>query len=177
MVYHGEYYTGQRSEDIKKINAKIYSLGFLERKYVIDYYSIATENAVIRYQKYKKLVPTGRVNKETFKALFKSNAEFEDEDINKNVDDNTTKQYGDNNNDTFFSNNSDTIMRSNNNDITITYGEGNKSKTLKNVIFKSKTQAIDPNDGSLVDEYEFIARDLKETEDIAGVDNTDGRYI
>ena len=156
------YSLGQKSNEIYKLNIKLYSLGFLQRQYVNDYYSKATEDAVKRYQKYSGFDSTGNVDNITLESLKVVPQITDNADIDNNVTNNKT--FGNNNTNTFWNNDNDTVLRKNNNDITIKYGEGSKSKILKNVIFKSKQQVITV-DNNVEDVYEFIARDLIESED------------
>lgn len=166
MIYDGVYMLGQKSNDVKKINIKLYSIGFLERKLVNDLYSKGTEDAVRRYQNYVGIPINGQVDLLTFRNLFKEPNTYTDNSGNILNDSDVGSTYGKNNPNSFWNESNDTLLRQNNHEITITYGEGNKSKTLKNVIFRSKQQVISPEDGSIEDVYSFIARDMIESEDV-----------
>lgn len=66
--------------------------------------------------------------------------------------------------DPFFLNNSSKDARKNHKDIIISFGDGSHSKIIKDVFMRSVSVEVDTQGNPISEIYQFIARDLKETD-------------
>ena len=154
-------------DNVRKIQMQLAIRSYLSNSDVDSWFGPNTEKAVKEFQKNNALQVTGEVDKATWEKLFSIDIESDDSENSTETDTqyDTDITYGSNNYDSFFNENNNELFRKNNNDITITYGNGYKYKILKNVIFRSKTQQVNANGEPIADVYEFIARDLIESEE------------
>lgn len=66
--------------------------------------------------------------------------------------------------DPFFLNNSSKIYRKNHKDIIISLGNGANTKTIKDVFMRSVSVQVDTSGNPISEVYNFIARDIKESD-------------
>jgi hypothetical protein len=86
------------------------------------------------------------------------NSEYDDDDNNE-VDANLNAHY-----DPFFLNSSGKIYRKNHKDIIISLGNGANVKTIKDVFMRSVSVQVDTSGNPISEVYNFIARDIKESD-------------
>lgn len=130
-------------------------------------YDSTLENAIMEYQRKKGLDPTGIFNDETCNALYedsqkimKDSIDEENDDIDYDEDRDQIKPHYDQ----FFTKESGKQVRQAHKDITIEFGDGQISKTIKDVIMRSVGVEIDTSGNPVSEVYEFIARDIIESD-------------
>lgn len=170
VLYYNNSSNPYKGENVKLIQMQLCARGFLTNSDVDGWFGIKTENAVKEFQSKNNLTVSGIINEATWNALFNGSGSEPTDNTTNNNSSNSERTnnkiiYGSNNSQSFFNENNTELFRTNNNDITITYGNAYKYKVLKNVIFRSKTQQVNANGEPIADVYEFIARDLIESEE------------
>lgn len=142
-------------------------------------YDAAMERAVKAFQKMKGLKEDGVLNEETLQAL--------SDEANKNSPDNVSDkmdplgdELDENPNEgnphytTYFDENNDKTFRQNVNDIKIVLGQGSITKTIKDVYMRSQTTEFDTSGNPISEVYEFIARDIVESDETKDEGKYDG---
>lgn len=136
-----------------------------------DEYTEEIANAVKQFQKLAGIkVINGILNTETFQTLIKRakslmNDEIEDDSSNTEIPDNTEESNSPHY-DSFFSDDKDKTFRKNNKDIQIIFGDGTIIKTIKDVFMRSVSVEVDTSGNPISEIYEFIARDVKESDEL-----------
>ena len=142
------------------------------------------KNMILNYQKKYGLKQTGILDDELLRDIYKrandnANNEITDEEENStssndsNYNYNTSTDAYDAHYDPFFLNNSDKIYRKNHKDIVISLGDGANTKLIKDVFMRSVSVQVDTSGNPISETYNFIARDIKESD--ASEDNN--KYI
>jgi hypothetical protein len=140
---------------------------------ITDEYNNDVSNAVREFQKTFNLNQTGNLNDATLKGLI-TQAErmsdyVDDDNYGSNEDDeehSNSPHY-----DSFFDDNKHKIHRRNHKDIKIVFGNNSISKTIKDVIMMSVSVEVDTSGNPISEVYEFIARDVVETDEFTDIDN------
>ena len=130
----------------------------------------AFRNIILNYQKKFKLLKTGVLDDNLLHDIYKranSGANNEIEDSSNNNDDNNNSASSDlydAHYDPFFLNNSSKVYRKNHKDIVISFGDGANTKTIKDVFMRSVSVQVDTSGNPISETYNFIARDIKESD-------------
>lgn len=130
----------------------------------------AFRNIILNYQKKFKLLKTGILDDNLLHDIYKranSGANNEINDSSNNNDDNnnsTSSDLYDAHYDPFFLNNSSKVYRKNHKDIVISFGDGANTKTIKDVFMRSVSVQVDTSGNPISETYNFIARDIKESD-------------
>lgn len=130
----------------------------------------AFRNIILNYQKKFKLLKTGVLDDNLLHDIYKRANSGANNEINDSSNDNS-----DNNNsassdlydahyDPFFLNNSSKVYRKNHKDIVISFGDGANTKTIKDVFMRSVSVQVDTSGNPISETYNFIARDIKESD-------------
>lgn len=130
----------------------------------------AFRNIILNYQKKFKLLKTGILDDNLLHDIYKRANSGANNEINDSSNDNN-----DNNNsassdlydahyDPFFLNNSSKVYRKNHKDIVISFGDGANTKTIKDVFMRSVSVQVDTSGNPISETYNFIARDIKESD-------------
>lgn len=130
----------------------------------------AFRNIILNYQKKFKLLKTGILDDNLLHDIYKRANSGANNEINDSSNDNS-----DNNNsassdlydahyDPFFLNNSSKVYRKNHKDIVISFGDGANTKTIKDVFMRSVSVQVDTSGNPISETYNFIARDIKESD-------------
>lgn len=130
----------------------------------------AFRNIILNYQKKFKLLITGILDDNLLHDIYKRANSGANNEINDSSNDNN-----DNNNsassdlydahyDPFFLNNSSKVYRKNHKDIVISFGDGANTKTIKDVFMRSVSVQVDTSGNPISETYNFIARDIKESD-------------
>ena len=146
------------------IQVALASRGLLNRTDITGKYDTATESAVKSLQEQNELSADGVVNENTWNLLFNYLEDNDNEEISE-ADDYLLNTLAQNNNDSFFDKDKKQTLRKNNSTIKITYGNNTMTKTIDNVIFRSKSHTIYSDGTPIADVYEFIGRDLQESQE------------
>ena len=130
----------------------------------------AFRNIILNYQKKFKLLTTGILDDNLLHDIYKranSGANNEINDSSNNNDDNNNSASSDlydAHYDPFFLNNSSKVYRKNHKDIVISFGDGANTKTIKDVFMRSVSVQVDTSGNPISETYNFIARDIKESD-------------
>lgn len=130
----------------------------------------AFRNIILNYQKKFKLLKTGILDDNLLHDIYKranSGANNEINDSSNNNDDNNNSASSDlydAHYDPFFLNNSSKVYRKNHKDIVISFGDGANTKTIKDVFMRSVSVQVDTSGNPISETYNFIARDIKESD-------------
>lgn len=152
------------SDNVKLIQSKLVILNLLRRTDVDGYFGVDTEKAVKSFQKRIGLNSNGIVDKTTWDKLFENSIA---EDVATESNNNTSESsgVGSNNNSSFFNSSRKQSLRKNGNDIIIKFGNEHRIKTLKQVVYRSKSVIINAGGEPIAETYDFIAKDLIESEE------------
>lgn len=71
----------------------------------------------------------------------------------------------------FFDDNKYKMHRRNHKDIKIVFGNNSITKTIKDVIMRSVTVEVDTSGNPISEIYEFVAKDIKESDEISDANN------
>lgn len=127
---------------------------------------------VFAYQKKYNLPQTGFVDDNLLKDIYTrafemANSEIEDDDA-YNTDTASEElpesDVYDAHYDPFFLNNSSKVYRKNHKDIVISLGNGANVKVIKDVFMRSVSVQVDTSGNPISETYNFIARDIKESD-------------
>lgn len=128
---------------------------------------IAFKNIILNYQKKFGLKETGVLDDNLLHDIYKRAQETSSDTI-EDDEENDEEYSGDSNlnphYDPFFLNESGKIERKNNKDIIISFGGGTNRKIIKNVFMRSVSVQVDTSGNPISEVYNFIARDIKETD-------------
>lgn len=134
-------------------------------------YDDTVHAAVLEFQKSHNLPQTGNLNDNTFKHLIYYANEMSDS-ISDDGDDLSAEDvlselphY-----DTYFGEDKYKIYRKNHKDIKIVFGNESIVKTIKDVFMLSVSVEVDTSGNPISEVYEFIARDVVESDEISDIE-------
>lgn len=133
-------------------------------------YGMEVAIAVARFQEMAGMDPTGILNDKTFSAM-NAYADMKMTDIiidEEDEEDGTTESeslYP--HFDSYFKEKRFRIYRQNHKDIKIVFGNSTIAKTIKDVFMRSVTMEVDTSGNPVSEVYEFIARDVVESDEIS----------
>lgn len=136
---------------------------------VTDQYDETVANAVADFQKRVDTNATGILNNATWQGMIyyasKMSDTIEDDSIlDDGVDKTTSKSPHFN---PFFDTDKFKLHRQNHKDIKIVLGNSSVIKTIKDVFMRSVSVEVDTSGNPISETYEFIARDIKESDEIS----------
>ena len=141
-------------------------------------YDDKVEKAVKKFQKKVEITETGILTTEVYQVMIV----YADK-INDNIPEDTTVEeddtiygslsqsphYG-----TFFADDRYKMHRRNHKDMVIQFGNKSITKTIKDVFMRSVSVEVDTSGNPISEIYEFIARDIKESDEISDANKYNG---
>lgn len=132
-------------------------------------YNQAVANAVSSFQKKNGLPATGILNNTTYQAMqlvasgmsSKINPSSSSSSNSSSTTTSVSPHYK-----SFFDTDRLKTHRKNHKDIKIVFGNKSVVKTIKNVFMRSVTVEVDTSGNPIYEVYEFIARDIKESDEL-----------
>lgn len=128
-------------------------------------------NIILNYQKKYGLKQTGVLDDELLHDIYNrakalaNNEVTEDSQSDDEEDNNfSNSDVYDAHYDPFFLNNSDKVFRKNHKDIIISLGDNANTKIIKDVFMRSVSVQVDTSGNPISETYNFIARDIKESD-------------
>ena len=152
-------------EDVRLIQVMLASEGLLKQTDVDGYFGVETERAVKAYQRKQGILVSGIVDKTTWDRLFKDTATIDDSSTPLVGDTGDSYIVGSNNKESFFNPSRKQSLRKNGSNIVITLGDNHRVKMIENVVFRSKAVVINASGEPIAETYDFIAKDLIESEE------------
>lgn len=132
-------------------------------------YDDAVADAVQAFQLKLGLTETGILNNSTYQSMIYYEQKLNDavydesgEIVADGTDVSTSPHFG-----SFFRTDNFKQFRKNHQDIKIIFGDGTIVKTIKDVHIRSVTVEVDTSGNPISEVYEFIARDLTESDEIS----------
>lgn len=136
-----------------------------------DVYDETVENAVSEFQQIVDMDNTGILTTDTLQAMIvyadKMNDTIESSEEESEVTNTETSNSPHYN--SFFNEENYKIHRLNHKDIKIVFGNKSITKTIKDVFMRSVSVEVDTSGNPISEIYEFIARDIKESDEINDV--------
>lgn len=134
-------------------------------------YDNTVENAVIEFQQATGMNVTGVLTTSTLQAMIvyadkMSDVIYGDDESSEDSEDTPSSSPHYN---SFFDDNKYKMHRKNHKDITIVFGNKSITKTIKDVFMRSVSVEVDTSGNPISEVYEFIARDVKESDEISDV--------
>lgn len=142
---------------------------------ITDQYDETVAGAVASFQKMIGNSQTGILNNATWQGMIyyasKMSDVIEDDSSSDDEMDDTTSNSPHFN--PFFDTDKFKLHRQNHKDIKIVLGNSSVVKTLKDVFMRSVSVEVDTSGNPISETYEFIARDIKESDEISDA----GKYV
>ena len=135
-----------------------------------DEYNEKVAEFVCQFQQISNMPVTGILTTATYQAMILysdklMNNEITDDDsvtTSENLDESNSPHY-----ESFFAKDRYKTFRRNSKDIKIIFGNGSIVKTIKNVFMRSVNVEVDTSGNPISEVYEFIAQDVKESDEIS----------
>lgn len=135
-----------------------------------DKYDDTVASVVGQFQNLTGMAVTGILTTATYQAMVlyaekNMNDEITDDStgtISDNLDESDSPHY-----ESFFAQDRYKMFRRNHKDIKIIFGKGSITKTIKDVFMRSVSVEVDTSGNPISEMYEFIARDVKESDEIS----------
>ena len=144
---------------------------------ITDVYDQTTSEKVAQFQSIVGMSATGVLNDATLQTLVL----YVDKNSSDTVDDNGTEELNEEDAasesphyDSFFDEDRYKMHRQNRKDIQIVFGQGSIKKTIKDVFMRSVSVEVDTSGNPISEIYEFIARDIKESDELSDYDKYTG---
>ena len=138
---------------------------------ITDTYDDTVASAVSQFQKKANIKETGILSTSTLQAMILYANEMNDvvnsdeEDVEITVDSLSESPHYT----SFFDDNNYKMHRRNHKDIKIVFGNKSITKTIKDVFMRGVTVEVDTSGNPISEVYEFIARDIKESDEISDI--------
>ena len=133
-------------------------------------YDDTVANMVSQFQQVSGMAVTGILNTSTYQAMVL----YADKNMSDEITDDSTKTTSSNldesdspHYESFFAQDRYKMFRRNHKDIKIIFGKGSITKTIKDVFMRSVSVEVDTSGNPISEMYEFIARDVKESDEIS----------
>lgn len=142
-------------------------------------YDYTLANAVAEFQVIVGMTPTGILTTNTLQAMIlyadkmKDVIESGEEISNETVDKLTESPHYN----SFFDDDNYKMHRRNHKDIKIVFGNKSITKTIKDVFMRSVTVEVDTSGNPISEIYEFIARDVTESDEINDINKYTGTEL
>lgn len=156
-------------EFIPEVRVYLKRAGINIKNLVSTSYDLDMYNSIKEFQELVNLTPSGILNNNTLSSLIK----YVDANNSNNVtDDSGNTQEVINTSDSnphynsFFNTDNYKLARKNGQNIKIVLGNNNNTKTIVDVFFRSQSVEYDTSGNPIAEIYEFIARDIKESDEI-----------
>lgn len=146
---------------------------------VTDVYDETVEDAVRQFQDMVGMRGTGILNDNTLQAMIYYADRISDI-VEESIDEEdgvNTKASDSPHYNSFFDTDKYKLHRRNHKDIKIVLGNNSVVKTIKDVFMRSVTVEVDTSGNPISEVYEFIARDIKESDEISDVTKYNGEEI
>ena len=135
-----------------------------------DEYDDTVSSVVSQFQHLTGMAVTGILTTATYQAMIlyaekNMNNEITDdstETTSNNLDESDSPHY-----ESFFAQDRYKMFRRNHKDIKIIFGSGSITKTIKDIFMRSVSVEVDTSGNPISETYEFIARDVKESDEIS----------
>lgn len=136
-----------------------------------DTYDDSVERAVSQFQQMVGKNPSGTLTTDTLQAMIvyadKMSDTIDDDSTNS---ENTEEVLSDSPHyNSFFDDDKYKMHRRNHKDIKIVFGNKSITKIIKDVFMRSVTVEVDTSGNPISEIYEFVARDIKESDEISDV--------
>ncbi len=139
-----------------------------------DTYDASVEKAVSEFQQKNNLAATGILDTDTWQSMIASAEEMpnsittpeEPSDENEGKDQSDSPHYN-----SFFDEDKNKTHRRNRKDIVIQFGNKTITKTIKDVYMRNVTVEVDTSGNPIFEIYEFIGRDIKESDEASDSKN------
>lgn len=131
-------------------------------------YDDSAERAVSEFQKKAGLSPTGILSTETWQAMIAYADKMPNSITAQEGSDTETtsgSETGSPHYNSFFDDDKNKTHRRNHKDIVIQFGNKTITKTIKDVYMRSVTVEVDTSGNPIFEIYEFIGRDIKESDE------------
>ncbi len=144
-----------------------------------DTYDYTMSTAVSQFQTMVHMTSTGILTTETLQAMIlyadkiSDTIENEEEGAETVVDDLTESPHYN----AFFDDENYKMHRRNHKDIKIVFGNKSITKTIKDVFMRSVTVEVDTSGNPISEVYEFIARDVIESDEISDINKYTGADV
>lgn len=134
-------------------------------------YDNTLADAVVQFQQLVNINATGILTTPTLQAMIvyadrMSNMIVDDSDSSEESEESTSNSPHYN---SFFDDDNYKMHRRNNKDIKIVFGNKSVTKTIKDVFMRGVTVEVDTSGNPISEIYEFIARDVTESDEILDV--------
>ena len=135
-----------------------------------DKYDDTVASVVGQFQHLTGMAVTGILTTATYQAMVL----YAEKNMNDEITDDSTGTTSDNldesdspHYESFFAQDRYKMFRRNHKDIKIIFGKGSITKTIKDVFMRSVSVEVDTSGNPISEMYEFIARDVKESDEIS----------
>lgn len=158
----GHNYSGPAAKEIADLIIKT----GINASRPITYVGADFKDLVIRYQRANNIKETGVVDDALLHNIYMRATLYPNSIESDNEYDNIfpDREIYDAHYDPFFLNNSSKIYRKNHKDIIIEFGDGTNKKIIKDVFMRSVSVQVDTSGNPISEVYNFIARDIKESD-------------
>lgn len=158
---------------IPEVRTYLKRAGINVKSLTSEQYDLDMYNSIKKFQELVNLTPNGILNNLTLSNLIKyvetNNSNNISSDTETEVPEENTKDTNPHYNSFFGSDNFKT-PRKNRQNIKIVLGNNNNTKTIIDVFFRSQSVEYDTSGNPISEIYEFIARDIKESDEINDTD-------
>lgn len=133
-------------------------------------YDDTVANGVVQFQQVMGMATTGILTTAVWQAMLLYADKYMSDEISDdstlttsyNLDESDSPHY-----DSFFGDDRYKNFRKNHKDIKIIFGSGSITKTIKDVFMRSSSVEVDTSGNPISEIYEFIARDIKESDELS----------
>lgn len=142
-----------------------------------DQYDQTVEQAVRDFQSAFGLTANGILDDKTLQAMIYCKDKLSDIVFDESIQDYVApdaQETGSPHYDSFFHNDRFKQHRQNQKDIKIVFGSANIVKTIKDVYMRSVSVEVDTSGNPIAEIYEFIARDITESDELSDISKYDG---
>lgn len=142
-----------------------------------DTYDDTVAEAVAKFQSMAMSYATGILTTATFQAMIlyadkiTNNIITDDGEIENVTEEKISESPHYN---SFFDNENYKVHRRNHKDIKIVFGNKSITKTIKDVFMRSVSVEVDTSGNPISEVYEFVARDIKESDEISDINKYNG---
>lgn len=145
----------------------------------VNVYNDIVANAVLRFQKLIMLKATGILTTSVLQAMIsyassKMSNIIDNEEDELEIDYDAGKPSDSPHYNSFFNDDNYKMHRRNHKDIKIVFGNKSITKTIKDVFMRSVSIEVDTSGNPISEVYEFIARDVKESDEINDANSYNG---
>ncbi len=167
-VIKGDF-VSQIADLLDKCGIGIYTQYNLSDKYK-NCYGVIFQMAVIEFQEQQGLSASGIIDDATLAELLSNSGSdivYTDTESSSDVEEDTeiNPHY-----DSYFDENNTKVLRRNKQDISINIGNGAIIKTIHDVYLRSVGLEVDTSGNPIYETYEFIAKDVTETDETNDAD-------